>query len=181
MKKDSLIKLGILTVLLNILAMILSVFIPMLSFNILMVTLLAAGLWIFWQSPFKEAGYSYQYDLSTASILVLMFFLYGAWVILSPILSQQEIEDGPCSINTIEKKCYTFTATNCKTVWTHYENECQDEIRKTVYEKTPSALVGPITKRCIYQRLDKAFQSTRRTSDAPICQEHFQKLDNQLQ
>ncbi len=179
MKQETLIKLGAVVIIFNILSLVLTQFFPQVNLNFLMVTAFAFGLWILWQRPFEDAGYSTQYDTNIASTIALIFVLYTAWEILSPILAEQEEADGPCSTMTVEKRCYTFTAANCKTIWTHYEKECGEEIRKTIYEKTPGALVGPATKRCIYQRLDKSFQSTRRTTEEPICLQHFQKMDSQ--
>jgi hypothetical protein len=178
MTRDSLLKLISLLIGFNTFFVIIGFIWPDWSFHFLVVSLLAIGVWIIWQKPFSQSGYSGLYDNSSASVILLIFFLYGAWIVLAPMIAQQEELDGPCSVRTVERRCYTFNVSNCRTVWNHYEQECNEEIRKKIYEKNPSALVGPAMRRCTYQRLDKAFQSTRRTTNDPICLEHFQKMDS---
>lgn len=178
MTVTTLLKLFLLIISLNIFSLGLSYFFPLLDFHFLMVTLLGFAVWFAIDRPFEVARKPSIYDTITASTFVLFFFLHVAWVILSPILIEQEKSEGPCQKNSIEKTCYTFTLANCETVWNRYELDCKNEVRKTIYEKNPSALIGPAIDKCIYKKIDKAFQSTRRITTEPLCLEHFESLKN---
>jgi hypothetical protein len=151
---------------------------PGIDLHWLPVSILGLAIWIFIERPFYRSRLPGTIDSSILAICGLIFTLYILWYILAPMIATEQINDGACSPNSIEKRCYTFSAANCSTIWNRYEADCREEVRKNILAFTPSALTGPATKRCIYKKLDGSFQSARRTTDDAGCKAHFSKVDS---
>lgn len=172
-------KLGLILFAINGANVLLSRINPVMDLSWIAISALGLALWIFSTRPFYKNKLPGSFDSNIGAILVLGFFLYVAWYFLAPMLAEEQVNSGPCSPNSIEKRCYTFTTSTCSTVWSHFENDCREEVKKTVLAVSPSALTGPMTKRCIYKRLDSSFQNARRSVDDALCKSHFKEVTSQ--
>lgn len=151
---------------------------PGIDLHWLPVSILAIAIWVFIERPFYRNRLPGTVDASIVALCGLIFFLYTAWYFIAPALEAENISAGPCSPSSLEKRCYTFTAANCSTIWSRFEADCRADVMKNILAYNPSALTGPTTKRCIYKKLDSSFQSARRTTDDPDCIAHFKEVDS---
>jgi hypothetical protein len=140
--------------------------------------ILGLAIFVLRERPFVKAGYAPAFETSVAALLGLVFLGYFGWVTLVPRFEAEEIASKPCAPQNIEARCYSFSKENCSSLWTHFEQECRDEVKRTITSRRATALTGPIVRKCTYKRLDQAFHANRRSPVDPECQAHFDSLDS---
>jgi len=145
--------------------------------NWLVLAILGIGIYLFQERTIAKMGGSQSLETGVIAVCGLVFILHLGWVFLAPRMAFEEAASQPCSNQSLELQCYTFSQSDCSSVWEHYSKDCGEEIKRTITARRSTALTGPILRRCIYKRLDQSFRSNRRTPLNERCEKLFSTLD----
>lgn len=140
--------------------------------------ILGTGFFIFRERPLLKVGFAPPFETSVAALFGLVFLGYLGWVVLVPKFEAEEIASHPCAPQNLESRCYTFSKENCSSLWLHFEQECREDVKRTVTARRSTALTGPLIRKCTYKKLDQSFRANRRTPVDAGCQAHFSSLDS---
>ncbi|MFN7825495.1 MAG: hypothetical protein ACK5P6_09050 [Pseudobdellovibrionaceae bacterium] len=81
-----------------------------------------------------------------------------------------------CSEQSLTLSCYKVTADTCEAAFDNYRTRCIEKI-KPEYSHRPSALIGPLVKKCISVAFDKSLKFQRNQSRSPACEDFFAHVD----
>jgi hypothetical protein len=138
--------------------------------------LLGAAIYLFRDRPFIKAGVPASVETGVAALMALIFLAHMGWEILIPYLDAEELAARACAPRSLEARCYTYTNTDCTSIWTHFDQECRDEVKRNLDPKRATALTGPMVRKCTYKKLDQSFKGSRKATADSGCQSHFNSL-----
>lgn len=138
---------------------------------------LGLGIFIFRERPLIRAGFPAPFETGVAALCALFFLGHLGYELLAPRFEAEEINSKPCAPQNLEFRCYTFSKENCSSLWTHFEQECREETKRSVTSRRATALTGPIVRKCTFKRLDQSFRANRRSPVDSACEAHFKSLD----
>ncbi len=149
--------------------------------NDFILVLTGAGIFLLQDRQILKMGGSPAMETGILAVIAMLLMLHLSWIFLVPKLNDEEMMSQACSPKSLEVQCYTFSQENCSSVWEHYSQDCNEEIKQKVTSRRSTALTGPMVRRCIYKKLDQSFHSNRRTPLNETCQKLFQSLDAPFQ